>query len=65
VLEDQQAQHYLCRCLLPTASSALLVALALRVINGVEQFVIFQQFIHGSHPGFPEFLDFLCEKGLP
>ena len=39
--------------------------LAPRVVDHVQEFVVFQQFIHGPHPGFPQFGYFFGKQTFP
>src|SRR6266487_2193356 len=45
VLENQQPQHYLRRCLFPSPCAAVLAALPLRLVYGLQQHFIIQQAI--------------------
>jgi hypothetical protein len=65
MFQDQHAQHHFRWRLAPATSSALRTPLALGIVNRAQEFVILQQFVNSPHPGLPEFLYFLGEKGLP
>src|SRR6266851_3483926 len=60
VFQQQQSQHHFCRRLLTPPPAALRISFPLRLINRVQQLLIFQQTVDETHPRFPQVLDILC-----
>ena len=57
VFQQQQTQHHFGRRLLAAPFAALRIALALRLINRLQQLLIFQQTVRQPHPRLPQILD--------
>src|SRR5580658_3295478 len=65
VFQQQQTQHHFGRSLLAASPAALRIPFALRLINRVQQLLIFQQTVHQPHPRLPQILDICRQTGVP
>src|SRR6266705_1031991 len=65
VFQQQQTQYHFGRRLLTPPPAALRISFALRLINRIQQLLIFQQTIDQTHPRFPQVLDILCQTWVP